>query len=222
MIVAVASGKGGTGETSVAVNLALSIESAQLLDCDVEEPNAHLLLKPKITNTEQVYRLVPSVKERVCTYCGKCAENRLGELKVGEAMAVPLIREVKKRMDMSRNIVLDAPPGASCPFIETVKGSDFCLLVTEPTPFGLHDFANCSLGSGRDWHPSQGCGQPCWPWKQKSLRVLQAKNIPILLEIPYRREIAELYAAGIPFSLKLLGWREKFKGLFRKIEEIVK
>jgi MinD superfamily P-loop ATPase len=194
MIVSIASGKGGTGKTSVAVNMALSIRSVQLLDCDVEEPNAHLLLHPKISRIEPVYVVVPFVNEELCDHCGKCSEfcqyNAIfvssgkvmifpelchscggcmivcpkkaimenkhkigtlksgsagglklvyGELDVGEPMAVPIIREVKRQIDKSRSVVLDSPPGTSCPVIETVKGSDFCILVTEPTPFGLHD-----------------------------------------------------------------------------------
>ncbi|RLI14778.1 (4Fe-4S)-binding protein, partial [Candidatus Bathyarchaeota archaeon] len=74
MIVAVASGKGGTGKTTVAVNLALSIENVQFLDCDVEEPNAHLLLHPKVSRREPVYIPVPVVNEQLCDYCGKCSE----------------------------------------------------------------------------------------------------------------------------------------------------
>jgi len=277
MIVAVASGKGGTGKTSVSVNLALSIENAQLLDCDVEEPNAHLLLKPKITHTEPVYRPVPSIKEEVCTHCGKCAafcqynallttsqkvmvfpelchgcggcllvcpNNALvekkyrigrvreglkdslkivwGELLIGEAMAVPLIREVKKRMERSRNIVLDAPPGTSCPVIETVKGADFCLLVTEPTPFGLHDLQIAVSVLEEMGIPYGVVVNRAGLGNKKVYEYCKQKNIPILLEIPYQREIAELYAMGIPFSLKLPGWREKFKGLFGEIEGIVK
>ena len=61
MIISVASGKGGTGKTSVAVNMALSVGNVQLLDCDVEEPNAHLLLHPDLQKTEPVYSLIPRV-----------------------------------------------------------------------------------------------------------------------------------------------------------------
>lgn len=276
MIVAVASGKGGTGKTSVAVNLAVSMEKAQLLDCDVEESNAHLLLNPAITCQEPVYRLVPSVKEELCDYCGKCAtfcqynaimvvpgkilvfpelchgcggcmltcpkkaigegKNRIGiikegfiddlrivygELEVGEPMAVPLIREVKKRLDKSRDVILDAPPGTSCPVIETVKGSDFCILVTEPTPFGLHDLKitvkvledmkiPCGVIVNR-----AGIGD------KKVYEYCKEKGIPILLEIPYRREIAELYSQGIPFTLKMPEWRIKFQKLFNDVKELV-
>jgi len=276
MIVAVASGKGGTGKTSLAVNLAISIGNAQLLDCDVEEPNAHLLLNPKITRQEPVYRLVPVVNEETCDYCGECAvfcqynailafpgkilvfpelchgcggcilicpkkaiseeENRIGiikegfagnlrivfgELEVGEPMAVPLIREVKKRLDKSRNVILDAPPGTSCPMIETVKGSDFCILVTEPTPFGLHDL-KITVKVLEDMRIPYGVVvNRAGVGDKKVYEYCREKGIPILLEIPYRRKIAELYSRGVPFSLVMPGWADKFQKLFEDIKELI-
>jgi MinD superfamily P-loop ATPase len=276
MIVAVASGKGGTGKTSLAVNLAISIGKAQLLDCDVEEPNVHLLLNPKITCQEIVYRLVPAVNEEICDYCGKCAvfcqynailafprkilvfpelchgcggcilicpknaisegKNRIGiikegfagdlrivfgELEVGEPMAVPLIREVKKRLDKSRNVILDAPPGASCPVIETVKGSDFCILVTEPTPFGLHDL-KITVKVLEDMKIPHGVVvNRAGVGDEKVYEYCREKGIPILLEIPYQRKIAELYSRGIPFSLAMPWWTNKFQKLFKDIKELV-
>jgi len=197
MIISVASGKGGTGKTLVATSLALSLkdrDKVQFLDCDVEEPNAHVLLKPVITSSKSVYIPVPKVDEDKCTYCGKCAqvcayhaiavlgehvltfpqlchgcgacsylcpENVIteegreggvvewghsdgiefahGKLNVGEAMAPPVIRKVKEQASNNGVVIVDAPPGTSCPVVESIKGSDFCILVTEPTPFGLHD-----------------------------------------------------------------------------------
>lgn len=276
MIVSIASGKGGTGKTSVAVNMALSIRNAQLLDCDVEEPNAHLLLHPKINRIEPVNVLIPFVNEELCDYCGKCskfcqynaifvssqkvmifpelchscggcslvcpkkaiAENNrkigtlklastgdlklvYGELEVGEPMAVPIIREVKRQIDTCRSVVLDSPPGTSCPVIETVKGSDFCILVTEPTPFGLHDLKitvqvleDMKIPFGIVINRA-GIGD------KKVYEYCRAKNIPILLEIPFQRKIAELYSKGIPFSLEMPEWKEKFEDLFNETRKLV-
>jgi len=276
MIVSVASGKGGTGKTSVAVNMALSISNVQLLDCDVEEPNAHLLLHPKVHRTEPVYTLVPFINEELCDYCGKCAEfcqfNALfvssekilvfpelcsscggctlvcprkaitekkrrigtlkfgavgdlklvyGELDVGEPMAVPVIKAVKKQIEDNKNVIIDAPVGTSCPVIETVRDSDFCVLVTEPTPFGLHDL-KITVQVLRRLNVSfavvvnrAGIGD------KKVYTYCKEENIPILLEIPYQRKIAELYSRGVPFSLEMPEWKEKFQILFSEIRRLV-
>jgi len=276
MIVAVASGKGGTGKTTVAVNLAVSIGKAQLLDCDVEEPNAHLLLNPKIIREEPVYRFIPSINDGLCDRCGKCAafcqynailvvpqrvlvfpeichgcggcalvcpkgaiiEGRhrigrlkegyknglqivFGELEVGEPMAVPLIREVKRRIDRDGNVVLDAPPGTSCPVIETVKGSDFCLLVTEPTPFGLHDL-KIAVAVLEDMDIPLGVVvNRAGVGDRRVYEYCSEKGIPILMEIPYQRKIAELYSKGIPFSLEMPEWRDRFQKLFSDVKGLV-
>jgi MinD superfamily P-loop ATPase len=276
MIVSVASGKGGTGKTSVAVNMALSIENVQLLDCDVEEPNAYLLLNPKIDQTQAVTVSVPVVDKTLCDYCGKCADfcqyhalfvgsdqalvfselchscggcflvcprkaiseekHRIGtlllgsagdlelvygELEVGEPMAVPVIREVKRHIKKGKNAILDSPPGTSCPVIQTISGSDFCILVTEPTPFGLHDLRiiiqvleNMEIPFGVIVNRA-GIGD------KRVYEYCKGKTIPILLEIPYDRRIAELYSKGIPFSLEMPEWKTKFQTLFNNITKLV-
>jgi MinD superfamily P-loop ATPase len=277
MIVAVASGKGGTGKTSVAVNMALSVGNVQLLDCDVEEPNAYLFLKPKISRTKAVTVLGPVVNEKLCTRCRKCSDfcqynalfvssrevlvfpdlchscggcklicpaeaiseepHRIGMLKHGAAgnvelvygelevqrpMAVPIIAEVKRQIRKDKNVILDSPPGTSCPVIQTVKGSDFCVLVTEPTPFGLHDLKiivqvletmkiPCGVVINR-----AGVGD------KKVYKFCGEKNIPVLLEIPYGKRIAELYSQGIPFSQEMPEWKQKFQALFETVKELAK
>jgi MinD superfamily P-loop ATPase len=276
MIISIASGKGGTGKTSVAVNMALSLRNIQLLDCDVEEPNAHLLLHPKISRIEPVYVSVPSVNEELCDHCGKCSEfcqyNAIfvspekvmifpelchscggcilvcpkkaikenkhkigtlklgsamdlelvyGELEVGEPMAVPIIRQVKRQIDKNRNVILDSPPGTSCPVIETVKGSDFCILVTEPTPFGLHDL-KIAVQVLEDMRIPFGVViNRAGLGDKKVYEYCREKNISILLEIPFQRRIAELYSKGIPFSLEMPEWKEKFEALFNKTRKLV-
>jgi len=276
MIVSVASGKGGTGKTSVAVNMALSIGNVQLLDCDVEEPNAHLLLNPNMHSTEPVYVLVPHINEELCAHCGECAKfcqyNALfsspekilffpelchscggctlacprqaiteekrsigalkfgavgelklvyGELDVGEPMAVPLIKAVKKQIENNKNVIIDAPVGTSCPVIETVRESDFCVLVTEPTPFGLHDLKITVEVLRKMGVPFGVVVNRAGIGDNKVYQYCNEESIPILLEIPYQRKIAELYSKGVPFSLEMPEWKEKFQALFSEIKRLV-
>lgn len=277
MIVSVASGKGGTGKTSVAVNMALSVGNIQLLDCDVEEPNAHLLLHPNLQRTEPVSILVPHINEELCHHCGECAkfcqynalfaspekilffpelcsscggctlacpmqaiteeERRIGALKfctagnmelvygeldVGEPMAVPLIKAVKKQIEDNKNVIIDAPVGTSCPVIETVRESDFCVLVTEPTPFGLHDLKITVEVLRKLSVPFGVIVNRAGIGDKKVYAYCREENIPILLEIPYQRRIAELYSKGTPFSLEMPEWKEKFQTLFSEIRRLVK
>jgi len=259
-----------------AVNMALSIGKVQFLDCDVEEPNAHLLLHPKISRTEPVYLPVPVVNEEVCDHCGKCGDfcqynaifvspekvlifpelchscggcilvcpkkaiseeqHRIGtlkfgsagglelvygELEVGEPMAVPVIRKVKRQIESGKTVILDSPPGTSCPVIETVKGSNFCVLVTEPTPFGLHDLKITVEVLENMGIPFAVVVNQVDIGDKKVYEYCEEKNIPILLEIPFKRKIAELYSKGIPFSLEMPEWKEKFQRLFNEIRKLV-
>jgi MinD superfamily P-loop ATPase len=276
MIISVASGKGGTGKTSVAVNMALSIENVQLLDCDVEEPNAHLFLNPKTNQTKAVTVSIPVVDKTLCDCCGKCADfcqyNALfvgadkvlvfpelchscggcflvcpkkaiseekhrigtlflgsagdlelvyGELEVGEPMAVPVIREVKRRIKKGKNVILDSPPGTSCPVIQTIDGSDFCILVTEPTPFGLHDLRIIVQILESMGVPFGVIVNRAGIGDKRVYEYCEEKTIPILLEIPYQRRIAELYSGGIPFSLEMPEWKTRFQTLFNNITKLV-
>jgi len=277
MIVSVASGKGGTGKTLVAISLALSLENdLQFLDCDVEEPNAHIFLKPIIERQQIVTIPIPHVDEGKCTFCGKCTEvcafnaiavlpkkvlvfpelchgcgacsylcpesaisevgrdigivemgraNHIefihGKLSVGEAMAPPVIRQVKGHIDPWKTVIIDVPPGTSCPVVESVRGSDFCLLVTEPTPFGLNDLAlavevirklgiPCGVVINRE-----GVGD------NKLEEYCNAEGLPILLRIPLDTEIARLYSRGIPLVEGMPQWQPAFRTLFQDIYEIV-
>jgi MinD superfamily P-loop ATPase len=276
MIVVVASGKGGTGKTSVAVNMALSIGCAQLLDCDVEEPNAYLFLHPKLNRTEKVYTMIPKISGELCDYCGKCSKfcqynaiftfkekilvfpeichscggcaiicpkkaiteekHRIGtlkfgsaydltvvygELEVGKPMAVPVIKAVKKQVDKQRNVIIDSPPGTSCPFVETVRGSDFCILVTEPTPFGLHDLKIAVQVLRKMAVPFGIIVNRAGIGDRKVYDYCKKENVPVLLEIPYQRRIAELYSKGTPFIFEMPEWKTKFQELFAEIRGIV-
>ncbi len=272
MIISVASGKGGTGKTTVAVNIALSLKDVQLLDCDVEEPNVHLLLNPKINETKPVYILTPQVNEEICDHCGECAKfceyNALfvgsdkvlvfrelchscggciiicpkhainekkqqigtvkigtaasmeviyGELKVGEPMPVPVIKEVKKQIDKQKTVIIDSPPGTSCPVIESVYKSDYCILVTEPTPFGLHDLKITVQVMKEIKTPFGVVVNRAGIGDKKVYDYCEEKAIPILLEIPFERRIAELYSRGIPFTLEIPEWEERFRELLNEI-----
>jgi len=279
MIISVASGKGGTGKTLVATSLALSLkdrEKVQLLDCDVEEPNDHIFLKPVITSHEAVYIPVPKVDEDKCTYCGKCAqvcayhaivvlgehvltfpqlchgcgacsylcpeeaiseegreggivewghsdgiEFAHGKLNVGEAMAPPVIRKVKEQANNEGIVIIDVPPGTSCPVVESIKGSDFCILVTEPTPFGLNDLV-LAVKTVRELNIPFGIvlNRIGVGYRNVEKYCLE-ENIPIMLTIPLDTGIARLYSKGIALVEGMPQWRENFLGLFDKIRGMV-
>jgi len=283
MIIAVASGKGGTGKTTVAVNMALSIGNVQFLDCDVEEPNAHLFLKPRIASEEKAFIPVPRINSDKCTYCGICAsvcayhaiavippkvgttgnvmifdqlchgcgacktlcpynaieevEREIGivacgekegiafingKLNIGEAMSPPLIRQVKQHIDPQRTVIIDAPPGTSCPVITAVKGSDFCILVTEPTPFGLNDLILAVEVLRKIKIP---CGVVINRADIGDTEVddyCKREDLPVLMRIPFEREIAVAYSKGIPIVEHDGSYKDKFKTLFAKISENVR
>ena len=273
MIITIASGKGGTGKTTVATNFVRSLqEPVLLLDCDVEEPNAHLFLQPVLTASQPVYKLIPEVDAEQCTSCGKCAEicayNALavvkekvlvfpelchgcggcallcpegairevgkeigivehgyaghvefahGKIHVGEAMAGPVIKAVKSQREGHPLVIIDAPPGTSCPVVGTLLGSDFCILVTEPTPFGLHDLRlavdvvrklqiPCGVIINRSDIGDNGVETYC-----------QDEKIPILMQIPADRKIAEAYSRGQMIVDVLPEYRAQFQGLLQKI-----
>jgi MinD superfamily P-loop ATPase len=280
LIVSVASGKGGTGKTTVATNLAAALAAkgrdVAYLDCDVEEPNGHLFLKPRIDERQQVNVAVPRVDLNKCTFCGECSKtcqyNAIavlldkvmvfpslchscggcrwicpesaieevarpigeiscgeghgvafceGRLNVGEALSPPVTRALKKVARKAEIVVVDAPPGTSCPVIEAVNGSDFVVLVTEPTPFGLNDLV-LAVGMTRE------IGLPFGVVINRAdigdgavERYCNAENISVLLRIPFDRKIAEAYSQGDMASLVSSGYSETLCQLFETIYERV-
>lgn len=279
MILSVASGKGGTGKTTVAVNLALALnhdKELKFVDCDVEEPNTEIFLKPNFTNFEAVSIPVPKINEEICNYCGRCAEicafNALvvlkdnimvfselchgcggcayfcpekaieevpreigvleegtafgfeflhGRLNTGEAMSPPLIKALKDRIDLKKRVIIDAPPGTSCPAVTTVQESDFCLLVTEPTPFGLNDLElavqmlkKLEIPAGVLINRSD-TGDNCIE------EYCRKEGLPVLMQIPWDLELARLYARGEPVVPNSSSWKNRFNKLWEKIEAAV-
>ena len=278
MIISVASGKGGTGKTTIAVNMALSLDNVQFLDCDVEEPNAHIFLKPEIIARFPAYIPVPEIDEAKCNTCGKCREvcayhaiavipssddkkgsvlvfphlchgcgacsllcpqkaikevNKeigaveigtsgnvqfvQGILNVGGIMSPPLIRQVEDRIDPAKIVIIDAPPGTSCPVITAVKKSDYCILVTEPTPFGLNDLVLAVEVLRKLKIPFGVVINRADIGDNKVERYCHDNGISILLSILFDRRIAELYSKGIPFVEVRAEYRNKFRDVFNRI-----
>jgi MinD superfamily P-loop ATPase len=278
MIISVASGKGGTGKTTVATNLALSlVPGVQFLDCDVEEPNAHLFLRPEWVETETVTTPVPDIDLDKCTFCGNCAdicrfnaiavipdttvmtfqalchscggcmavcpENAIsettrelgvlekgvcagmdfthGRLRVGEAMAPPLIKKVRASAALDKITVIDAPPGTSCPVIASMRQTDFVLLVTEPTPFGLHDL-KLAVGAVDILGIPSGLVVNRSDVGDTAVQAYAADaGLPVLMEIPFDRRIARAYSRGESMIDVLPEWRDRFVALYDRIRERV-
>ena len=275
MICAVASGKGGTGKTTVTASLAAVWDRPlAVADLDVEEPNLHLFLRPEIAVCEPAQLEVPRLDAARCTLCGKCAafcqfkalsvmgqtllvfpdmchgcggclrlcpedalepggrelgevltgragaaEFLMGRLRVGEAMSPPLLRAVKARLplDSGRDILLDSPPGVSCPAVNAVRDADVAVLVTEPTPFGLHDLrlaveafrplgATLGVVLNRAGVGDAGVREFC-----------RAEGLPIWAEIPFSREAAAAYARGEILAESLPELRQRFLELAERV-----
>ncbi|MBP6940807.1 MAG: ATP-binding protein [Syntrophorhabdaceae bacterium] len=281
MNIAFASGKGGTGKTTIAVNLAYFLarsgEHVQYLDCDVEEPNGHIFLKPKIDKSAPANVLVPVIDQDKCTSCGECSShcqfNALvtlpnnvllfpelchgcglcihicperairdgdreigliekgtatedidfihGILNVGEPMAGPLIHEVKHHYKENYIRIIDAPPGTSCPVVKTIFDADVVVMVTEPTPFGLHDLKiavsvakNLGRPIGIVINRQNGEFSPLEEY-------LSENDLPVIMALPEDREIARHYSAGDIILKSLPAYAERFTELALNIGRLL-
>lgn len=252
MKVAVLSGKGGAGKTLVATGLACAAGRAVYIDCDVEEPNGRLFLKPNNTVSRHVTKKMPAFDRKMCSGCRKCVEHcrfnalvlvkgapmlfdevchscgvcaylcpegavseterevgavetgmsgeikvATGELKLGEATGVPVIAAALAEAEPEDGLtVIDCPPGSACPVMESAREADYCVLVTEPTAFGLHDLRLVV-------ELMRVLKKPCGVVINKAgaeypelERYLEAEGLPVLARIPYSERLAAAGARG--------------------------
>jgi len=280
--IAISSGKGGTGKTFIATNIAAILaekgEEVRYLDCDVEEPNGHLFLKPQIDEEEDVTILSPvGVDEEKCINCGDCAEvchynaiavikdkvlifrelchvcgacqvvcptdaiieeeRKIGVLKHGKSgpvffhyalletaeggMSPRLVKKVKENSGEGINI-MDSSPGTSCPVVETVKDVDLCVLVTDPTPFGINDL-KLAVEMSREVGQEPVIIVNRAEYRNADLKeYLRSEQLEVMGEIPDDRKVAEIYSRGDIVVNKLPQYKELFENIVYKIMEASK
>ncbi|NLY74995.1 MAG: 4Fe-4S binding protein [Firmicutes bacterium] len=271
MKIAVLSGKGGTGKTTVSASLAYSLGACQYIDCDVEEPNGAIFLKPDLQESYQVKVPVPEVDQAKCNGCGACVKvcqfNALavikgkvllfseichhcgacslacqtgavhevdriigvvetdqvqsflhGRLNIGEPISIPIIRELKKRINKDLPVILDCPPGASCSVVQSLEDCDYCILVTEPTPFGLHDLKIAVALVKKMGIPFGVIVNKATENQRMIQDFCKENEIGILMEIPFSRKIAEKYSKGILPVQDNPEWIKRFQEVYAKVE----
>ncbi len=274
MKITVASGKGGTGKSMVAANLAWALSETgpvTLVDCDVEEPNLHLFFPLDEPATTAVTIPVPAIAPERCNFCGDCAgfcafgalvvtKDRVlffpehchacggcslvcpvgaieemqrtlgtittrklsdtlhlvtGTLQEGEVLGVKVIKAAKELAEKPGWMVYDASPGTSCPVVETLQGSDFCLLVTESTPFGLHDLELAATLTSQMGIPAGVVINRSDGKDGEARRFCDEHKIPVLATIPFDRWIAGIQGSGDLISRRDSSWKERFIALAR-------
>jgi MinD superfamily P-loop ATPase len=146
-----------------------------------------------------------------------------GVLDVGEPMAVPVIRQLKKWVvaQIGQVVIRDAPPGTSCPVVESMRGSDFLLLVTEPTPFGLHDL-RLAVQVGREMDIPSGVIINRENGSYPALDEFCSDNhLPVFLRIPFERVIAEGVAQGKTLVEIHPEYADRFLRMITKITSVL-
>jgi MinD superfamily P-loop ATPase len=276
MKIAVLSGKGGTGKTFVSVNLAAAANSACYIDCDVEEPNGHLFLKPANISEEKVCVKVPEINNKACVGCRKCvnfcAFNALayikekvlvfdilchscggcvmlcpekaitekdretgkieqgkskevnvftGYLNIGEASGVPIIKQLMDKLKNYNLSVIDCPPGSSCQVMESIKIADYCLMVVEPTIFGMHNF-KMVLELVRLFKKPYGVViNKCLSADNIATEFCKSNNIKILEEVPYSEYLAKINSEGKIAVREDINYKTVFKNMLIEIGEVI-
>lgn len=271
MRIAVLSGKGGAGKTTVSASLAASLGNSQYVDCDVEEPNGALFLNPKIERATPVGVLVPEVDETKCDGCGICAKacrfnaiavvkgkalifpevchhcgacviacpNKAiyevereigvvesdaeglflqGRMNIGEPSTIPIIHKLKQFLSDDIPVIMDCSPGASCTVVQTIDGCDYCVLVTEPTPFGLHDLKIAVALVRKMGIPFGVVVNKAMKEDQSVQAYCKQEDIDVLMEIPYMRALAESYSNGVLPVQEDKDWKNRFVQLYCRIK----
>lgn len=278
MIISVASGKGGTGKTTIATNLARVLSEdapVTLMDADVEEPNDHVFLGISFAKRENVCLLSPVIDESKCSHCRRCEEicvhnaimvtkkavlvfpeichacggcallcpagaiseearpigvlefgtlGRLhfahGKLNPGEVFSPNVIRSLKKHVAKNGLTLIDCPPGTSCPAVQALKDSDLCVLVTEPTPFGLHDLTLAVEMLEKMRIPMAVVVNRYGLGNQEVERYCEQRGLPVIAKLPFDRQVAECYARGKLVADALPAWKQIYRELARKIMDV--
>jgi len=278
MIISVVSGKGGTGKTLVATSLAMSLageKAVQLLDCNVEEPDAHLFLKPSLTTKETVTIRVPRLEREKCNFCRKCGETCIrsaiivyakhillfpelcygcgacyhlcpqkaltqeekiigivesgssngidlvhGRLVSGETLALNIVKKIKEATNKNGTVIIDTPAGISRTVVQTFRGSDFCIIVTEPTPSGYDSLTKAVEILKRLSIPGGVILNRTGEDDNRGEEYCRKENIRILLSIPLDNNIADLYSRGITLVEGIPSWKESFQRLYKNITEL--
>jgi MinD superfamily P-loop ATPase len=275
MLISVLSGKGGTGKTTIAVNLAVLLKNSRYVDCDVEEPNGHIFLNPEYSDARRVEVMIPEIREDKCTGCGECARfcyyNALavvkkkvilfpeichgcggclfacphdaiaeskkdigrietgyreklecvrGVLEIGEPVGVPIIREMKSGLEEDKLTILDCPPGSSCTVVNSIQDSNFALLVTEPTNFGLHDLKIAARLTDKLGIPGGVVINRSGEDDAIIEEYCNSAGIPVLGKIPFERAIAEIYSRGC-LLVDDKRYRKYFEDIAQKLEGVL-